>query len=146
MKQFFFDGESPTLQNKIYNYMTSITKKMYIGKLDDIVDKYNITYHSKIKTKSVDVKSRTYTDSSKKLMTSTQNLNFAILPEYRNIKWFLQKAMFQIGMKKFLWLYKLKKINPWTCYQLMLKVKKLLERFTINNCKKQIKKTLELKK
>ena len=82
--------------------MTSITKKMYIGKLDDIVDKYNITYHSKIKTKSVDVKSRTYTDSSKKLMTSTQNLNFAILPEYRNIKLFLQKAMFQIGMKKFL--------------------------------------------
>ena len=126
--------------------MTSITKKMYIGKLDDIVDKYNITYHSKIKTKSVDVKSRTYTDSSKKLTTSTQNLNFAILPEYRNIKLFLQKAMFQIGMKKFLWLYKLKKINPWTCYQLMLKVKKLLERFAINNCKKQIKKTLELKK
>ena len=79
-------------------------------------------------------------------MTCTQNLNFAILPEYRNIKWFLQKAMFQIGMKKFLWLYKLKNINPWTCYQLMLKVKKLLERFTINNCKKQIKKTLELKK
>ena len=57
---------------------------MYIGKLDDIVD--YITYHSKIKTKSVDVKPSTYTDSSKKLMTSTQNLNFVILPEYRNIK------------------------------------------------------------
>ena len=27
-----------TLRNKIYNYMTSITKNVYIDKLDDIVN------------------------------------------------------------------------------------------------------------
>ena len=38
-----------TLKNKIYNYMTSISKNVYIDKLDDIVKKYNTTYHSTIK-------------------------------------------------------------------------------------------------
>ena len=32
-----------TLKNKIYKYMTSISKNVYIGKLDDIVNKYNNT-------------------------------------------------------------------------------------------------------
>ena len=34
-----------TLKNKIYKYMTSISKNVYIAKLDDIVNKYNNTYH-----------------------------------------------------------------------------------------------------
>ena len=42
--------------------MTSISKKVYIDKLDDIVNKYNNTYHSTIKMKLVDVKSSTYLD------------------------------------------------------------------------------------
>ena len=33
-----------TLKSKIYKYMTSISKNVYIDKLDDIVDKYNNTY------------------------------------------------------------------------------------------------------
>ena len=45
--------------------MTSISKNVYIDKLDDIVNKYNNTYHSSIKTKPRDVKSKTYIDSSK---------------------------------------------------------------------------------
>ena len=53
------------LKNKIYKYMTSISKSMYIDKLDDIVNKYNKAYHSAIKMKPVHVKSRAYIDSSK---------------------------------------------------------------------------------
>ena len=45
-----------TLKNKICKYMTSISKKVYIDKLDDIVNKYNNTYHRTIKMKPVDVK------------------------------------------------------------------------------------------
>ena len=56
-----------TLKNKIYKYMTSISKNVYIDKLDDIVNKYNNTYHSTIKMKPVDVKSSTYIDSSKEI-------------------------------------------------------------------------------
>ena len=40
-----------TLKSKIYKYMTSISKNAYIDKLDDIVDKYNNTYHTTIKMK-----------------------------------------------------------------------------------------------
>ena len=65
-----------TLKNKIYKYMTSISKNVYIDKLDDIVNKYNNTYHSTIKMKPVDVKSNTYIDSSKEV--DDKNLKFKI--------------------------------------------------------------------
>ena len=51
-----------TLKNKIYKYMTSISKNVYINKLYDIVKKYNNTYHNSIKMKPVDVKDNTYID------------------------------------------------------------------------------------
>ena len=50
------------LKNKIYKYLTSISKNVYIDKLDDIVNEYNNTYHSTIKIKPFDVKSRRYID------------------------------------------------------------------------------------
>ena len=39
------------LQNKIYKYMTSISKNVYLDKLDEIVNKYYNTYHRTIKMK-----------------------------------------------------------------------------------------------
>ena len=54
--------------------------------------------------------------------------------------------MFQIGLKKFLLLQKLKILFRGHMLLVILKVKKLLERFAKENCKKQIKKNLELKK
>ena len=54
-----------TLKTKIYKYMTSVSKNVYIDKLDDIVDEYNNTYYRTIKMKSVDVKDNTYIDSKK---------------------------------------------------------------------------------
>ena len=46
--------------------MTSIIKNIYIDKLDDIVNKYNNTYHSTIKMKPAEVKSSTYFDFDEK--------------------------------------------------------------------------------
>ena len=56
-----------TLKNKIYKYMTSISKNVSIDKLDDIVNKYTNTYHSTIKINPVSVKSNTYIHSSNKI-------------------------------------------------------------------------------
>ena len=42
-----------TLKKEIYKYMTSISKNVYIDKLDDIVNKYNNTYHRTNKMKPV---------------------------------------------------------------------------------------------
>ena len=52
-----------TLKTKIYKYMTSISKNVYIDKLNDIVNEYNNAYHRTIKMKPVDVKDNTYIDS-----------------------------------------------------------------------------------
>ena len=53
------------LKNKIYKYMISISKNVYIDKIGDRVNKYDNTYRT-IKMKPIDVKSNTNIDSSKK--------------------------------------------------------------------------------
>ena len=40
--------------------MTSVSKNVYIDKLDDVVDEYNNTYHRTFKVKPVDVKDNIY--------------------------------------------------------------------------------------
>ena len=50
-----------TFKNKIYKYMTSVSKNVYIVKLAGIVYKYINTY-STIKMRPADVKSSTYID------------------------------------------------------------------------------------
>ena len=58
-----------TLKNKIYKNMTSISENVFFNVLDDIVDKYNNTYHSSIKMKPKNVTDRIfveYTEESNK--------------------------------------------------------------------------------
>ena len=55
------------IKNKIYKYMTSISKNGYIDKLDDIVKKYNDTYHTSIKMKRFNIKDNTYIDFKKEV-------------------------------------------------------------------------------
>ena len=47
--------------------MTSISKHVYIDKLDDIVNEYNNAYHRKIKMKPVNVKDDTYINIGKEV-------------------------------------------------------------------------------
>ena len=43
--------------------MTSLSKNVYIDKLDDTVNEYNYKYHRTIKMKTTDVKDNAYIDS-----------------------------------------------------------------------------------
>ena len=82
-----------TLKNKTYRCMTSISKNVYINKLDDIVNKYNNTYHETIKTK----------------------LKIAyIVTKLKYKKVFLEKVTFQIALKTFFLSKKFKNTLPWT--------------------------------
>ena len=54
-----------TLKAKIYKYMASVWKNVYIDKLDDIVGDCNNACHRTIKMKPVDVKNNTYIDFKK---------------------------------------------------------------------------------
>ena len=42
--------------------MTSVSKNVYFDVLDDIVEKYNNTYHRTIKMKPIDLKSDSYAE------------------------------------------------------------------------------------
>ena len=51
-----------TLKNKIYKHMTTVSKNVYFDILNDLVEKYNNTYHRTIKIKPIDVKSDSYVE------------------------------------------------------------------------------------
>ena len=78
----------------------------------------------------------------KKLKTKILNLELMILLGYQIIKTFFGKVTLQIGLKK--WLKKLKILCRGHVLLVILTSKKLLELFFKKNCKRQIKKSLEL--
>ena len=45
-----------TLKNKIYKYMTSISRNVYVNRLDSTVDEYNNSCHKTIPMKAIDIK------------------------------------------------------------------------------------------
>ena len=51
-----------TLKNKIYKHMTTIVKNVYLNVLDDIVDKYNNSFHSSIKMKPKDINNDSFVE------------------------------------------------------------------------------------
>ena len=68
--------------------MTSISKKMYIDKLDDLVDKYNNTYHRTIKMEPVDVKDNKYIDFSEDVNDKDPKfivVDYVRVSKYKNI-------------------------------------------------------------
>ena len=69
-----------TLNNKIYKHMTSVSKNVYIDKLDNIVNQYNNMHHSAIKMKPVDVISSTHIlILMKRIIRKILNLSFVAI-------------------------------------------------------------------
>ena len=97
-----------TLKTKIYKYMISVTKNVYIDKLDDIVGEYNNAYHRTINMKPLVLEIIHILILRKRLMIEIENLKLVIMSEFLNKKVFLIKDIHQIGLKKFLLLLKLK--------------------------------------
>ena len=61
---------------------------MYIDQLDDIVNKYNNTYHKTIKTKPADVKNNTYIASNKEVNDKDPKFKLADnvrISKYKNV-------------------------------------------------------------
>ena len=68
--------------------MTSISKNVYYDVLDDIVKKYNNTYHSTIKMKPIDVKSDSlveYNEESNKKDPKFRVGDYVRISKYKNI-------------------------------------------------------------
>ena len=61
---------------------------MYIDQLDDIVNKYNNSYHNTTRMKPVDVKSSTYIDTCKEINDEDSKFNIGDIvriSKYKNI-------------------------------------------------------------
>ena len=103
-----------TLKTKIYKYMTSISKNVYIDKLDDIVNQCNNTCHRTIKMRPVDDKDKRYIDFEKEV--NNKDPKFKIgdhvrVSKYKNI---FAKGYMPNWSEEFFVIKKVKNTVPWT--------------------------------
>ena len=103
-----------TLKGKIYKYMTSISKNVYIDKLDDIVNECNNTYDTTIKMKLIDVKDNTYINNNKKI--NKKDPKFKVgdrvrISKYKNI---FAKGYTPNWFEEVFVIKKVKNTVPWT--------------------------------
>ena len=103
-----------TLKSKIYKYMTSISKNVYIDKLDDIVDEYNNTYHTTIKMKPIDVKDNKYINANKEMNNKDPKFKVGYhvrISKYKNMfaKGYMPNLIEEVFVIK-----KVKNTVPWT--------------------------------
>ena len=123
--------------------MISVSKNVYISKLDDTVDDYNNTYHRTIKMTPVDVKYNTYIDFEKEF--NDKDPKFKVedhvrISKYKNI---FAKGYMPNWSEEVFVISKIKNTVPWTLIiNVISMVKKLLERFMKKNCRRLIKKNL----
>ena len=132
-----------TLKNKIYRYMTAISKNVFIDKLDDIVDEYNNTYHKTIKMKHTDVKNNTYLDFEKEVNDKDPKFkvgDYVRIFRYKNI--FAKGYMPNWSEEVFI-ISKIKSTVPWTYVINDLNGEEIMEHFMKKNCKRLIKKNSE---
>ena len=102
-----------TLKNKIYKYVTAISKNVYIDKLVDIVNEYNNTYRT-IKMKPVDVKDKTYIDFEKEVNNKDPKFktgDHVRISTYKNI---FAKVCTPNWSEEDLVISKIKNTVPWT--------------------------------
>ena len=102
-----------TLKNRISIYITSMSNSMYIEKLDDIVNKYNNTYHSTIKMKPVDVKSSTYIDSSKEINNKDPKFTIGDIVRISKYKIIFAKDYIPNWSEEVFMIKKAKNTVPW---------------------------------
>ena len=94
--------------------MTSVSKNVYIDKLDGIVNEYNNTFHRTIKMKHVDAKDNTYIDFKKEV--NDKNPKFKVgghvrISKYKNI---FAKVYAPNWSEEVFVIKKVKNTVPWT--------------------------------
>ena len=101
---------------------------MYIDKLDDIVNKYNNAYHSRINMKPVDVKSNTYINSNEEI--NFKHPKFKIvditISKYKNI---FAKGYVSNWSEEVFIIKKVKNTVLWAYVISELKGEEILEKF-----------------
>ena len=103
-----------TLKNKIYKYMTSVSKNVYIDKLDFIVNKYNNRKHRTIKMKPIDVKDNTYIAFDKEVNDKGPKFKVGDHVRISKYKKIFAKGYTPNWSEEVFVIKKVKNIVPWT--------------------------------
>ena len=117
-----------TLKTKIYQYMTSISKNVYIDELDEIVNKYNNTY-SIIKMKPVDVYTSTCIDSNKEVNDEDPKFKIDDIAKTTKCKNIFAKGYVPNCSEEIFVIKKLKNTVPWTYVIINLKGEEIVGMF-----------------
>ena len=103
-----------TFKNKIYKYMTSISRNVHINKLDDIFNKYNNTNHKTVKMNSVDVKQNACINSSKEINDKDSKLKIGDIVRISKYKNMFAKIYIPNWSEEVFVIKKYKNTVPWT--------------------------------
>ena len=126
--------------------MTSISKNVYIDKLDDIVNEYNNAYHTTIKMKPADVKDNTYINTDKETNDKDPKFKFGDRVRISKHKNIFAKGYTPNWSEEVFIIKKVKNTVPWTYVINDLNGEEIMGHFMKKNCKRRVKKNLELKK
>ena len=109
--------------------MTSISKNVFIDKLDDIVDEYNNTYHRTIKMKPIDVKENTYLNTDKEVNVNYPKFkvgDHVRISKYKNI---FVKGYTPNWSEEIFIIKEIKNTVPWTYVIIDLNDQKIIGTF-----------------
>ena len=120
--------------------MAAVSKNMYVDKVNDIVNEYNITYYRTIKMKPIEVKDNTYIDSIKKI--NDKDTKFKVgdhvrISKYKNnfAKQYTPNESEEVFLIK-----EVTNTVPWTYVISDLNGEVIMEYFMKKNCKKRTNK------
>ena len=133
------------LKTKIYKHMTSASKSVYIGKLDDIVNEYNKTYRT-ITMKPVDVKDNSYIEFSKEVNDKDSKFKVGAHVRISKCKNIFAKGYTPNWSEQVFVIKKLKTQLHGHMLLVILMVKELLEHFMKKNWKKTNQQTFRMEK
>ena len=103
-----------TLKNKIYKHMATVVKNVYFNVLDDVVKKYNNTYHSSIIMKPKDATDSVFVEYNEEFNKKDSKLkvgDHVRISKYKNI---FAKGYTPNWSEEIFVVKKIKNTVPWT--------------------------------
>ena len=134
------------LKNKIYKYMTSILKNVYIDILDDIVNGCNNTKHRTIKVKPIDVKDIIYINTDKEVNDKDPKFKVGDHVRISKYKSILAKGYTPNWSAEVFVIKEIKNTVPWTYVVSNLKGEEIIGTFYEKELQKTNQQELRIEK
>ena len=126
--------------------MTSVSKNLYIDRLDEIVNEYNNTYHRTIKMKPLDVKDNAYIDFNKEVKDKDSKFKVGDHVRISKYKSIFGKLYAPNWSKEIFVIKEVKNTVPWTYVISDLNGEKIIGKFYEKELQKTNQRTFRIEK